>query len=110
MQQKTLGDLSAGKLDLAITTSTLEMGISVPAVDIVSHYSLPNTEKSRIQRSGRTGRFRPGEVLFFVLDHQFDKAIYWSVRKKEKEMKRIISGRQQTRPKPKTELPLFDGI
>ena len=109
LQRETLARLSAGELDVVIATSTLELGVSVPEVNVVVHYSLPMTETSRIQRSGRTGRFRSGEVIFLTMSHRFDEAIYWGVKKEERTMKNIVGGRMQTRPEPKRELPLFDG-
>jgi ERCC4-related helicase len=109
-QRQVLTNLSSGHLDVVIATSVLELGVSVPEVDFICNYSQPLTTAARIQRNGRTGRFRAGEVVSILINHPFDRSIYWKVRKQEKKMKLVLDGRMQTRPIPRTSLPLFDGL
>lgn len=48
--------LSRGAWNLCISTSTLELGVNLPSVNIVLQYGAPHSSDSFIQRVGRSGR------------------------------------------------------
>jgi|GEM_PF-654770 len=82
--------LKRKKLFFLIATSVIEEGLNVPEIGVVVHYSMPITEISRIQRSGRTARTTTGNVVFIMLNHQIDKSRYWKTFWGEKRMKEIM--------------------
>lgn len=89
-QLETIEKLKDGGLMFLISTSVIEEGLHVQEVDAVVHYSMPMTEISRIQRNGRTARIETGNVIFVVLNHSFDKALYWMTFRGEQSMKNLL--------------------
>jgi len=85
-QFEAIEKLKNGELMFLISTSVIEEGLNVPEVNAVVHYSMPINEISRIQRSGRTARIDTGNVVFIVLNHPIDKALYWMTFRGEKNM------------------------
>ncbi len=79
-------DISLRKIDLIISTPVSDEGISIPEIDAVIYYSVPPNEIKRIQRSGRTGRIKTGNVIFICLDHSLEKPGYFSSLWKMKKM------------------------
>jgi ERCC4-related helicase len=109
-QQAVLDRLAARELDFVTATSVVEEGVNIPAMDTVIHYSLPLLVIQRIQRSGRTGRTQAGEIISLILDHAFDKGLYWSVRQKETRRRNSRGRKLQSVPRQaRSPLPLFDG-
>ena len=61
------------------------------ATDIVIFYEPVSSAIRLIQRRGRTGRNRPGEVFIFVTKESRDEAALWSSRGKEQKMQDLFS-------------------
>lgn len=99
-QQLVLAKLGQRQLDFVLATSVVEEGISIPEVDAVIHYSMPWTEISRLQRSGRTGRLYAGEIIYIALDHFLDKALYWGTRSRLKRMRALIQEQADAGSRP----------
>jgi len=89
-QLETIEKLKDGELSFLVSTSVIEEGLHVQEVDAVVHYSMPMTERSRIQRNGRTARVKTGNVIFITLNHPLDKALYWATFRGEKNMAYIL--------------------
>ncbi|HOH66937.1 MAG TPA: helicase-related protein [bacterium] len=89
-QEKVLDQLADRQLDCLICTSVMEEGVSIGEVDSVIHYSMPPTEISRLQRSGRTGRLRSGEVIYLAIDHALDTNRYFATKRKLERMKEAL--------------------
>lgn len=89
-QLETIEKLKDGGLMFLVSTSVIEEGLNVPEVDAVVHYSMPMTEIARIQRNGRTARVETGNVVFIVLNHSLDKALYWMTFRGEQNMKNLL--------------------
>lgn len=89
-QKKMLEKLACKELDLVFATSVAEEGLSVPEIDAVIHYAMPLTEISLIQRSGRTGRMKYGNVIFIALNHPFDNSMYYASRGKARKMRKLL--------------------
>ena len=89
-QKEILDRFSKGEFNVLIATSVGEEGLDVPEVDTVVFYEpVPSAIRS-IQRRGRTGRHRPGEVFVLVTKGTRDEAYYWSSRRKERVMFRVM--------------------
>jgi len=78
------------KISIIIATSVIEEGLSLPEIDVVVHYSQPNTEISRLQRDGRTGRFYEGLVVFILTDIPYENNLYYATLAKVKVMRRMF--------------------
>ncbi|MBI1755390.1 DEAD/DEAH box helicase family protein [Candidatus Azambacteria bacterium] len=97
-QDETVLHLRQGEIEAVV--STIWEGLSVSEVSASIHYSMPMKGISRIQRDGRTGRVRPGNVIFITLAHSLDEGIYYATLAKVAKMYRIVWEEQQ-KPKRK---------
>lgn len=101
-QRSVIAKLRAKEILVALATSVVEEGVAIPQVDGVINYSLPQMAIAHKQRSGRTGRLHSGYVLSLVMDHVFDRASYWRIRKREKVMRSYTASLpyEPLRPRP----------
>ena len=65
--------------------------MDIPSTDVVIFYEPVSSAIRLIQRRGRTGRNRPGEVFIFVTKESRDEAALWSSRGKEQRMHDLFS-------------------
>ncbi len=89
-QKETLDLFRKGKYNVLIATSVAEEGLDIPKVDTVIFYEPIPSEIRTIQRRGRTGREKEGEVYILMTKGTIDEAYYWSTRNKERKMKQIM--------------------
>ena len=89
-QVQILKDFREGKFNVLVTTSIGEEGLHVPDVDHVIFYEAVPSEIRLIQRRGRTGRTRPGKMTVLMSEGTIDEAYYWSSKRKEQQMQRIL--------------------
>ena len=118
-QKVVLQKIADREIDFVFATSVAEEGLSVPEIDTVIHYSMPPTEISLIQRSGRTGRMKKGHVIFLTINHPLDRIFYFAAKAKVKKMRQLIKDgllERETMPIPRRKskkqedyltLPLF---
>ncbi len=99
-QTEVLQKMAAREVDFIFTTSVAEEGLSVPEIDTVIHYSMPQTETALLQRSGRTGRMKTGHVIFLMIDHPLDKVFYYVAKAKTKKMRTIIREEMFSKQEP----------
>lgn len=92
MQEKTIADFREGKFRVLVASSIGEEGLDIPAVDAVIFYEPVPSEIRTIQRRGRAGRFREGEIIILMTKGTRDEHYYWSSKRKEKKMKSILKG------------------
>ncbi|MCL5102185.1 MAG: DEAD/DEAH box helicase, partial [Candidatus Marsarchaeota archaeon] len=85
-QESIIGLFRNKEFDVLVATSVGEEGLDIPAVDYVIFYEPIASEIRSIQRRGRTGRFRVGEVVIFVAKNTKDEAYLMISRIKEKRM------------------------
>ncbi|HIH19121.1 TPA: DEAD/DEAH box helicase family protein [Candidatus Micrarchaeota archaeon] len=71
-----------------------EEGLDIPSVDTVVFFEPIPSEIRSIQRRGRAGRLKAGRVVVLITTATRDEAYFYSSRKKEENMKRIV-GRMQ---------------
>ncbi len=89
-QVEILKNFKEGKFNILVASSVAEEGIDIPEVAAVVFYEMIPSELRRVQRSGRTGRTKPGKVIFLLAKKTRDEAFYWSSLRKEKRMKNIL--------------------
>jgi len=89
-QVEVLENFKEGKYTALVATSVAEEGIDIPKVDIVIFYEPVPSEIRTIQRRGRTGRSRAGNVFVLMAKGTRDEAYYWSSLHKERKMGKIV--------------------
>ncbi len=85
-QGETLDKFRAGEFNCLVATSVAEEGLDIPSVDIVIFYEAVPSEIRLIQRRGRAGRMKAGNVVVLVARGTRDEAYFWSSKAKEKKM------------------------
>jgi Fanconi anemia group M protein len=92
MQQKQIiSDFREGKFNVLVASSIGEEGLDIPSVDLVIFYEPVPNEIRNIQRRGRTGRFRAGEVYILVTKGTKDEVYFFVSRQREKKMLSMIN-------------------
>ncbi|MEM1577602.1 MAG: helicase-related protein [Candidatus Pacearchaeota archaeon] len=85
-QKQILEEFKYGFFNVLISTSVGEEGLDLPEVDAVIFYEPIPSAIRKIQRAGRTGRTREGEVIILITEKTRDEGYYWSAFHKEKKM------------------------
>lgn len=89
-QKQILDDFRENKFNVLVATSIGEEGLDVPEVDLVVFYEPIPSAIRHIQRRGRTGRQKEGEVIILVSKKTRDEAYSWSAYHKQRKMHRIL--------------------
>ncbi len=89
-QQQALDEFSAGKFEVLVATSIGEEGLHIPSVDVVIFYEPVASEIRSIQRKGRAGRMKIGQVIIMVTRETKDEAYLMASNNKEAYMREII--------------------
>ena len=92
---------------MLVASSIGEEGLDIPAVDSVVFYEPIPSEIRSIQRRGRAGRFKEGEIIILVTRGTRDEYYHWSSFNREKRMKHIITSMQG---KKKTERVTVENV
>ncbi|MGC8622942.1 MAG: DEAD/DEAH box helicase [Candidatus Micrarchaeia archaeon] len=90
-QKKIIEDFRNGVFNVLVATSIGEEGLDIPSVDAVIFYEPIPSEIRNIQRKGRTGRVRFGNIVILVAKDTKDEAYLLVSRVKEKRMKELIA-------------------
>lgn len=85
-QIELLDEFREGKYNVLVASSVAEEGLDIPSVDLVVFYEPVPSEIRLIQRRGRTGRKSAGKVVILMAEKTMDEAMYWSSKRKEKNM------------------------
>jgi Fanconi anemia group M protein len=83
-------DFKEGVYNVLVATSVAEEGLDIPSTDLVVFYEPIPSEIRTIQRRGRTGRARAGEVRILVTKGTRDEAYTYSAKSKEEKMHREL--------------------
>ena len=75
-----------GEFNALIATSVGEEGLDLPSVDLVVFFEAVPSEIRLIQRRGRAGRVKAGDVIVLVTRNTKDEGFLWISRRKEKLM------------------------
>lgn len=70
-QNEVLKKYRNGEIDILVATLIAEEGLNFPAVDVVFFYEPITDPRRMVQRIGRTGRYRDGDV--FILFYKDEK-------------------------------------
>ncbi len=76
-----------GEINVLISTQIGEEGLDIPETDLVIFHEAVGSEIRNIQRRGRTGRARPGRVVFLIYEDTMDEGLYYASMAKERKMK-----------------------
>jgi len=91
-QEETIARFRQGGFDVMVASSIGEEGLDIPSVDTVIFFEPIPSEIRNIQRRGRAGRAKAGQVVLLVTSDTRDEAFYWVSKKREAAMKRIVEG------------------
>ncbi|MDE1851119.1 MAG: DEAD/DEAH box helicase family protein [Candidatus Micrarchaeota archaeon] len=92
MQQKqVIDDFRSRKFDILVASSIGEEGLDIPSVDLVVFYEAIPNEIRNIQRKGRTGRFRNGDIYILVAEDTKDEVYLRISGQKEDKMRALIN-------------------
>lgn len=100
-QAKILNSFKSGEFNVLIATSVAEEGLDIPACDLVVFYEPVPSEIRYIQRRGRTGRIKKGKAIILMAKNTRDEAFYWSAKRKEGKMKRLLKKMQSNEKQKK---------
>ncbi len=89
-QKITIERFRKGEFDVMVATSIGEEGLDIPSVDTVVFFEPIPSEIRSIQRRGRAGRLKAGNVFVLITTDTRDEASYRSSKKKEENMHRIV--------------------
>lgn len=89
-QIERLEEFKSGIANVLLSTSVGEEGLDIPSADLVIFYEPVSSETRTIQRRGRTGRHREGEVIVLVAEGTRDEGASLSARKREINMQRAV--------------------
>lgn len=91
-QLETLQNFRDGMYNTLVATSIGEEGLDIPQVDLIVFYEAVPSEIRNIQRRGRTGRMKAGEVYVLIAKGTMDQAYTWVAKSREKKMRSILQG------------------
>jgi Fanconi anemia group M protein len=89
-QQQTINDFRDGKFRVLVATSIGEEGLDIPAVDAVILYEPVPSEIRSIQRRGRAGRIKFGQVFVLVASKTKDEKYLMISKLREKRMRDLV--------------------
>ncbi|PIT84756.1 hypothetical protein COU37_01700 [Candidatus Micrarchaeota archaeon CG10_big_fil_rev_8_21_14_0_10_45_29] len=90
IQAKTIERFREGKFDILVATSIGEEGLDIPSVDNVIFFEPAPSEIRAIQRRGRAGRAKIGNMFGLIAKGTRDEAFFWASRKREEKMQKIV--------------------
>jgi Fanconi anemia group M protein len=80
----------SGSANVLIATSVGEEGLDIPTADLVIFYEPVPSEIRTIQRRGRTGRHRDGDVVVLIAEDTRDEGARAAALRKEENMHRAV--------------------
>jgi len=89
-QIKRLEEFRDGSANILISTSVGEEGLDIPTADLVIFYEPVSSETRTIQRRGRTGRQREGEIIVLIAEGTRDENARSAALKREKNMHKVV--------------------
>jgi len=93
-QIEILNEFNYELFNVLVSTSIGEEGLSIKEVDVVIFYDSVPSEIRKIQRSGRTGRTRPGKVIHLITKDTRDEWYFYASKNRERRMKNVLKDLQ----------------
>ncbi len=114
MQKDIIQEFRDRKFDVLVASSIAEEGLDIPNVDAVVFYEPIPSEIRNIQRKGRTGRFRDGEVYILIANGTKDEVYSYISAHRERKMLALINKinnelSQKVKPAGQTTLGVSNG-
>ena len=103
-QHAVLEAFRDGEFNVLVATSVGEEGLDIPSVDLVVFFEAVPSEIRLIQRRGRAGRAKVGEVVVLIAKGTKDEAFLWISKNKEAKMNKQLQRMQSdsaAKSKPK---------
>ena len=108
-QIERLDKFRSGSANVLVATSVGEEGLDIPSADLVIFYEPVSSEIRTIQRRGRTGRHREGEVVVLIAEDTRDEGAMASSERREEFMQRAVHRvRRKLHRSPHTDLSNLD--
>ena len=89
-QVRRLDEFRKGNANVLLATSIGEEGLDIPSADLVIFYEPVSSEIRTIQRRGRTGRKRLGEVIVLIAEGTRDEGAKAAALRREENMLRAV--------------------
>ena len=89
-QVERLDEFRDGSANVLVATSVGEEGLDIPSADLVIFYEPVTSEIRTIQRRGRTGRHREGEVVVLIAEETRDEGAWVAAERREEHMRRAV--------------------
>ena len=89
-QIQTISEFKLGVGNILVATSVGEEGLDIPSADLVIFYEPVGSETRTIQRRGRTGRRRQGDVVVLIAEGTRDEAAAVASHRRETAMMKSI--------------------
>ena len=89
-QIETINSFREGRYNILVATSVGEEGLDIPSADLVIFYEPVGSETRTIQRRGRTGRRKQGDVVVLIAEGTRDEGAVSASQRRELAMKRSI--------------------
>lgn len=90
-QVERIETFRSGEGNVLIATSVGEEGLDIPAADLVIFYEPVPSEIRNIQRRGRTGRHRDGDVVVLIAEDTRDEGARAAALRREENMHRAVA-------------------
>ncbi len=104
-QIERLDEFRSGSANVLVATSVGEEGLDIPSADLVVFYEPVPSEIRTIQRRGRTGRHREGEVVVLIAEGTRDEGAKAAAERREEFMQRAVHRVRRKLPRsPHTDL------
>ena len=89
-QVERLDEFRDGSANVLVATSVGEEGLDIPSADLVIFYEPVTSEIRTIQRRGRTGRHREGEVVVLIAEETRAEGAWVAAERREEHMRRAV--------------------
>ncbi len=90
-QVERIETFRSGEGNVLIATSVGEEGLDIPSADLVIFYEPVPSEIRNIQRRGRTGRHRDGDVVVLIAEDTRDEGARAAALRREENMHRAVA-------------------
>ncbi len=96
-QVQILNEFRMGFYNILVASQVAEEGLDIEETNTVIFYEPVPSAIRRVQRTGRTARTHPGNVIVLITKDTRDEAYHWSGHHKEKKMKKVLQEMQKQR-------------